>query len=29
MFKSEKLPGVKLEEAATDILSDYEAHCGK
>lgn len=29
MFKSEKLPGVKLEEAANDILSDYESHCSK
>lgn len=29
MFKSEKLPGDKLEEAAIDILSDYETHCSK
>ena len=29
MFKSEKLPGIKMEEAANDILSDYETHCTK
>jgi len=27
MFKSEKLPGVKLEEAAIDILADYNKNC--
>jgi hypothetical protein len=29
MFKSEKLPGIKMEDAANDILSDYETHCNK
>ncbi len=29
MFKGDKLPGSKLEEAARDIVADFELHCNK